>query len=112
MGTILFAVSSCRPIPATLLRGIGRLLDAAKRIAPIGYPITHEAVEMMTRLVPCDSRATVEQLGVQFRPTAETLYDTIRCLYETGEISAKVAGRVANELHGKGEPAANIVRNA
>jgi nucleoside-diphosphate-sugar epimerase len=100
------------PIPATLLLGIGRLLDAAKRIVPINYPITHEAVEMMTRLVPCDSRATVEQLGVSFRPTAETLFDTIRCLYEAGEISAKVAGRVADELPTKGEPAASIIRNA
>jgi len=83
-------------IPAPLMRGIGRLLDTAKRIVPFDYPITHEATEMMTRLVPCDSRATVEQLGVQFRPTSETLRDTIQCLYEAGEISAKTAGRIAN----------------
>jgi nucleoside-diphosphate-sugar epimerase len=83
------------PMPAPLLRGIGRLLDAAKRIVPFDYPITQEAAEMMTRLAPCDSRATVEQLGVLFRPTAETLLDTITCLYEAGEISAKVAGRIA-----------------
>ncbi len=85
------------PMPVPLLRGIGRLLDTAKRIVPFDYPITHEAVEMMTRLVPCDSRATVEQLGVRFRPTAETLRDTIRWLYETGEISAKIAGRIAED---------------
>jgi hypothetical protein len=51
---------------------------------------------MMTRLVPCDSRATVEQLGVSFRSTEETFRDTIWCLYEAGEISAKIAGRIAN----------------
>ncbi|MCH7643996.1 MAG: NAD-dependent epimerase/dehydratase family protein [Myxococcales bacterium] len=85
------------PMPTSLLRGIGRLLDAAKRIVPFDYPITHEAAEMMTRFVPCDSRATVEQLGVRFRPTAETLSDTIRWLYEAGEISAKIAGRIAND---------------
>jgi nucleoside-diphosphate-sugar epimerase len=84
------------PMPASLLRGIGRLLDAAKLVVPFDYPITHEATEMLTRFVPCDSRTTVEQLGVPFRPTAETLRDTIRWLYETGEISAKVAGRIAN----------------
>ena len=83
------------PMPTSLLRGIGRLLDTAKKIVPFDYPITHEAVEMMTRLVPCDSRATVEQLGVRFRPTAETLRDTIRWLYKAGEISAKIAGRIA-----------------
>ncbi len=84
------------PMSASLLRGIGRLLDAAKMIVPFDYPITHEAAKIMTRLVPCDSHATIEQLGVPFRPTAETLHDTIRWLYETGEISAKVAGRIAN----------------
>jgi nucleoside-diphosphate-sugar epimerase len=83
------------PVPAPLLRGIGRMLDAVKRIVPFDYPITHEAAVMMTRFAPCDSRATVEQLGVRFRPTAETLEDTIRCLYEKGLISAKIAGRVA-----------------
>jgi nucleoside-diphosphate-sugar epimerase len=84
-------------IPAPLLRGIGRLLDAAKRIAPFNYPLTHEAAEFMTRFAPCDNSATVEQLGVQFRPTAETLEDTIRWLYETGEISEKIAGQIAND---------------
>jgi nucleoside-diphosphate-sugar epimerase len=85
------------PMPAPLLRGIGWLLDIARKIAPFTYPITHEAAKMMDRLVPCDSRATVEQLGIQFRPMAETLRDTIRWLYETGEISAKIAGQIAND---------------
>ncbi len=84
------------PMPAPLMRGIARLLDAAKVIVPFDYPITREAAEMMTRLVPCDSRATVEQLGVSFRSTEETFRDTIWCLYEAGEISAKIAGRIAN----------------
>ena len=84
------------PVPGLLLRGIGRLLDAAKRIVPFTYPLTHEAAVIMTRLVPCDSLATIEQLGVPFRPTTETLHDTIRWLYETGAISAKIAGEIAN----------------
>jgi len=84
-------------IPGPLLRGIGRLFDAAKRIAPLNYPLTHEAAVFVTRFAPCDNRATLDQLGVQFRPTAETLEDTIRWLYETGEISKKTAGRIAND---------------
>jgi hypothetical protein len=83
-------------IPAPLLRGIGRLFDAAKKIVPINYPLTHEAAVFVTRFAPCDNRATLDQLGVQFRPTAETLEDTIRWLYQTGEISEKTAGRIAN----------------
>jgi len=85
------------PMPTPLLRGIGRLLDAAKMIVPFDYPLTHEATKMMTRLVPCDSRATVEQLGVSFRPTEETLRETIRWLFDQGEISAKIAGQIAND---------------
>jgi dihydroflavonol-4-reductase len=85
------------PMPAALLRGLGRLLDAAKQIVPFEYPITHEAAQMMTRFAPCDSRATVEQLGIPFRPTLETLADTIRCLYEAGEISSHAAGRMASQ---------------
>ncbi len=85
------------PVPAPLLRGIGRLLDVAKRIVPFDYPLTHEAAEMMTRFAPCDSRATVDELDVRFRPTAETLKDTIRGLYEKGEISEKIAGQIANK---------------
>jgi len=85
------------PIPAPLLRGLGRVLDAAKRIVPFNYPLTHEAAEFMTRFVPCDNSTTIEQLGVEFRPTAETLEDTIRWLYETGEISKKIAGRIASD---------------
>ena len=84
-------------MPAPLLRGIGRLRDAARMIGPFDYPITHEATEMVTRFVPCDSSATVAQLGTPFRPMAETLRDTIRWLYEEGEISAKIAGQIANE---------------
>jgi hypothetical protein len=50
---------------------------------------------MMTGFVPCDSRATVEQLGIQFRPLEETFRDAIRCLYGAGEINAKLAGQIA-----------------
>ena len=52
---------------------------------------------MMTRFVPCDSRATVEQLGIPFRPMAETFRDAIRSLYEAGEINAKLAGQIASD---------------
>jgi nucleoside-diphosphate-sugar epimerase len=88
-------------VPGPLIRGIGRLLDAAKKIAPISYPLSRETAEFMTRFAPCDNRATIDQLGVEFRPMEETLEDTIRWLYESGEISAKTAGRIANNPIGQ-----------
>lgn len=83
------------PLPPPLLRGVGRLLDLTKKFVSFDYPLTHEAALMMTRFVPCDSRATLEQLGVRFRPTEETLRDGIRWLHETGQISARLAGKLA-----------------
>jgi len=82
-------------LPPPVLHGVGRLLDLAKRVVPFEYPLTHEASLMMTHFVPCDSRSTVERLGITFRPTRETLADAIRWLYEQGEISAKQAGELA-----------------
>jgi nucleoside-diphosphate-sugar epimerase len=83
------------PVSPTLLRGVGRLLDLAKKFVPFEYPLTHEAALMMTQFVPCDSRATKQQLGVGFRSTAQTLADGIRWLYETGQISPRVAGKLS-----------------
>jgi len=79
--------------PPLLLRGFGHLVDMVRRVIPFDYPLTHEATLMMTRFVPCDSDSTVTDLGISFRPTLETMADSIRWLYELGEIDAKLAGR-------------------
>lgn len=81
-----------RRIPATpgLVRGIGHVVDWIKAVAPsFDYPLTHEASLFVTRFVPCDSRRTVEELGVGFRPIRETLEDSIRWLHAEGELPEK-----------------------
>lgn len=83
------------PAPPPVLRGLARLLDLAKRVVPFDYPLTYEAALMMTRFVPCDSRATLAELGVGFRPTEETYADSIRWLVEVGELPRRYAGRLA-----------------
>ncbi len=82
------------PAPPWLLRGAGRLIDLMRRFVPLDYPLTSEAVAMMTGFVPCDSRATVEELGVAFRPTEETLADAIRWLVEAGHLPPRFAPRL------------------
>ena len=68
-------------------RGPRRYMAGGGAIAPsFDFPITHEASLFMTLFVPSDSRATTEELGVTFRPTRETLVDTVRFLLETGEL--------------------------
>jgi nucleoside-diphosphate-sugar epimerase len=83
------------PVSPMLLRGIGRLLDLVKKFVSFEYPLTREAAQLMTDFVRCDNRATVEQLGVEFRSTEQTLADGIRWLYATGQISSRVAGKLS-----------------
>lgn len=75
------------PAPPWTLRLLGRAVDAIQAVMPsFDFPITHEAALFMTRMVPCDSQRTTEELGVTFRPSKETLTDTIRFLLESGEL--------------------------
>lgn len=84
------------PAPAAVLRTAGHAVDLMKWLVPsFDYPLTREAAEFITQIVPCDSRATTAELGVHFRPARETLLDTIRWLYDSGELPAQYAGRVA-----------------
>lgn len=88
-----------RRIPASprVVRGIGHAVDFIKTVVPtFDYPLTHEASLFVTRFVPCDSRRSIEELGVDFRPTRETLEDSIRWLLETGELAPKFAPRLVD----------------
>lgn len=84
------------PAPPAVVRGIGRSVDLLKRLLPaFDYPLTYEAALFLTQLVPCDSRGTVEQLGVSFRPMRETLRDAIRWMLETGMLPRRYAPALA-----------------
>jgi len=79
-----------------LVRGAGRVVDALKRVIPrFDYPLTHEASLYVTLQVPCDSRATQDELGIVFRPMADTLGDAIRWMHASGHLDARYAGRLA-----------------
>jgi nucleoside-diphosphate-sugar epimerase len=84
------------PAPPTIVRGFGRMIDWLQRLLPgFDYPLTHEAALFLTLLVPGDDSATVRELGIEFRPTLETLADSIRWLAEVGELDARRAGVLA-----------------
>jgi len=75
------------PAPPWLLSLAGRIIDMIKAVFPsFDYPLTYEASLFVTLFVPCPSEKTAEELGVTFRPTRETLTDTIRFLVEAGEL--------------------------
>lgn len=89
------------PLPPLLVRGAGRVVDAIQRLVPgFDYPLTHEAALILTGFVPCDSRRTVEELGVEFRPARETLRDTLRWLVETGELDARLVPGLSTPAEG------------
>ncbi|ACY97392.1 MULTISPECIES: NAD-dependent epimerase/dehydratase family protein [Thermomonospora] len=83
------------PVPGGALRAAGTLLDALRRVRPFDYPLTRDAAEFMTRLVPTDDRPALEELGMKLRPVEQTLSDALRWLAEAGHLDPRKAGRLA-----------------
>lgn len=84
------------PVPAPLLHAAGHIVDLIQRVVPgFSYPLTHEASLLMTESKPCDSRATVETLGVEFRSCEQTYEDTLRWLVSAGHLQVRYAPRLA-----------------
>jgi len=82
--------------PAPALRAAGRLVDLLQRVVPsFSYPLTHEASLLITKSRPCDSQATTEELGVEFRACEQTYEDTLRWLVAAGHLPAHYAPRLA-----------------
>jgi dihydroflavonol-4-reductase len=84
------------PIPGMLLRALGRVGDVVHHVIPFSFPLSYEAMDTATRMVPMDDRATVEDLGMTFHEPIDTLRDTYRWLYESGRISAWWVPALAN----------------
>ena len=78
-----------------LLFAAGSLLDQIRRFRTLSYPLTRDAAEMMTTMVPTDDQPALGELGVTQRPTRESLEDTFRWLAEAGHLPVKNAGRLA-----------------
>ncbi|HEX2313944.1 MAG TPA: NAD-dependent epimerase/dehydratase family protein [Thermomonospora sp.] len=82
-------------VPGGVLLGMGTMLDAAKRVRPFRYPLTRDAAEFMTTLVPTDDRPALDALGLALRPPEKTVADALRWLAEAGHLDPRKAGRLA-----------------
>jgi nucleoside-diphosphate-sugar epimerase len=82
-------------VPDWMLLGAGSLLDTAKRIRSFDFPLTRDAAEIMTTLVPTDDRPLLDALDLTLRPVEETLADTLRWLVAAGHLDPGRAGRAA-----------------
>ena len=58
------------PIPGRLLRWLGSAGDVVHRVIPFSFPLSREAMETASLMVPMDDQATIDELGVEFRPAA------------------------------------------
>lgn len=85
------------PGPGSLLRGLGTLGDAAKRVIPFDFPMTHEAMVFVTRFYPSDDSPELLALGCRFRPARETYTDAMRWLVEAGHLLPKHVPGLAGE---------------
>jgi len=83
------------PVPGPVLRLLGRAGDAVRKVVPFSFPLSHEAMVTATFMVPMDDQATIDELGVTFRPPEETLRDAYRHLYATGHLPARLVPAIA-----------------
>jgi len=99
MGPLLTSLTGTpvkvQPIPGTLLRALGRIGDAVKRLYDFDFPLTYEAMCFATLWPGADASGTERDLDMRFRPKEETLRDTIRWMAAAGHLDPKVCGRLA-----------------
>jgi len=90
-----------RRIPAVALPGrpmlaAGRGADWVQRTLRVSLPLNYEGPWFMVYGAKVDVTATERDLGVRFRPPAETLADTYRWLCDAGLVSRRKAGALAS----------------
>jgi nucleoside-diphosphate-sugar epimerase len=83
-------------IPGKPLLAAGKAADVVARAVRIRLPVSFEGPWFMVHAVKVDGSAVERELGVRFRPAADTLADTYRWLYEAKHVSRKQAGLLAS----------------
>ncbi len=83
------------PVPRTLALLVSRASDLAARATPFATPFPYEGTWFVAQRVRPDDESTRRDLGLQPRPLAETVSDTIRWLADVGYVSRRLAGRLA-----------------
>jgi nucleoside-diphosphate-sugar epimerase len=78
------------PVPGFMLRATGRFTDLLRRFRRIDFPMSAESMDYVTRWVPADDRKVREELNFQYRPSIETLRDTVTWLQNNGHIAAVI----------------------
>ena len=72
-------------IPGPVFRLLGSLFDLARKLIPIDFPISKEAMRIVTQLPPADSQRLFAKTGMSFRSSQETLDDTVAWMRSAGK---------------------------
>lgn len=78
----LIADATGRPVrrvkvPQKVLRGFGSAADLAGRVVPLPPSITRDAATILTAAIDTDDSLVHSQLGIEWRPVAESLDDAL-----------------------------------
>jgi nucleoside-diphosphate-sugar epimerase len=82
-------------LPTWALQGPARLADAAQSRLPFRLPVGAEPLYIVGRCPALDDAATRREFGLLPRDLDETIADTIRWLAQSGQLPARLAGRLA-----------------
>ena len=74
-------------IPGTVLRILGIALDLCRKFFPIAYPISAEAMNIVTQLPPASSKKLLDKTAMQFRPAKDTINDTVKWMQKSKKIA-------------------------
>jgi dihydroflavonol-4-reductase len=83
------------PIPGAVLRAAGVVADWIKWVWDFQFPLSREAMQIMTRWTPAHGAREDADLGIVFRDPRETLRDTLLWLHATGTLPTKRLGLLA-----------------
>ena len=71
----------------------------ARRTLPVSDmpDVAYPVIMVTTQWPGADAARTTEELGVTFRPAAETYADTLRWMYRAGHLDAKHVGLLSED---------------
>lgn len=82
------------PIPGGVMRASGVLADVVKHVWDFQFPLSHEAMRIMTQWVPVDGREHDSGFDFVFRDPRDTLADTLRWFAAAGHLRADRLGKL------------------
>jgi nucleoside-diphosphate-sugar epimerase len=85
-------------VPGAVMRASGVVADLVKRVWDFEFPLSHEAMRLMTQWVPVEGAPTDGAPSFAFRDPRSTLSDTLRWLCAAGHLRAERLGKLRSEV--------------